>query len=384
MSPDELAAAGRALYGERWQTSLAMDLSISDRTMRRWLVSQMPIPDGFRRELRQVLIKRFKEIGALIGYLVNPSDMSVIHYPTNAVFSYDDAGDLTLVHSGVVAPGEIALVTAGAVEAVRQERERDKEMAKRFIRASAWWLTHSSYRPVRAPGHADRLYMSHHGWAVDFGGNSFLVGKAIERCRTILEQCRDEAARGQVLSRSDIEARLKKAISGAVANSIGEEYQGYYPITNDDLLKFGAQGIGADDGAIFMIEESDLQWDGEVLAAPGRAAAAASETPMIEGVPFNPVFLTSVDELELSVRSANCLKNDNIGYIGDLVQKSEAEMLRTPNFGRKSLNEIKEVLSHMGLHWGMEIPGWPPENIEALAKAYAARAETREGSPINA
>ena len=87
-----------------------------------------------------------------------------------------------------------------------------------------------------------------------------------------------------------------------------------------------------------------------------------------EDMPFNKNLLRKVDELELSVRSANCLKNDNIVYIGDLVQKTEAEMLRTPNFGRKSLNEIKEVLSGMGLHLGMEIPNWPPENIEDLAK----------------
>ena len=85
-------------------------------------------------------------------------------------------------------------------------------------------------------------------------------------------------------------------------------------------------------------------------------------------LPFNKNLLRKVDELELSVRSANCLKNDNIVYIGDLVQKTEAEMLRTPNFGRKSLNEIKEVLATMGLHLGMEIPNWPPENIEELAK----------------
>jgi DNA-directed RNA polymerase subunit alpha len=83
---------------------------------------------------------------------------------------------------------------------------------------------------------------------------------------------------------------------------------------------------------------------------------------------FNKNLLRRVEELELSVRSANCLKNDNIIYIGDLVQKSEAEMLRTPNFGRKSLNEIKEVLAQMNLHLGMEIPDWPPENIEELAK----------------
>jgi DNA-directed RNA polymerase subunit alpha len=98
-----------------------------------------------------------------------------------------------------------------------------------------------------------------------------------------------------------------------------------------------------------------------------RKEAAAEAIPDLA---FNPAFLKKVDELELSVRSANCLKNDNIVYIGDLVQKSEAEMLRTPNFGRKSLNEIKEVLAQMGLHLGMEVPGWPPENIEELAKRF--------------
>ncbi|SVB26968.1 uncharacterized protein METZ01_LOCUS179822, partial [marine metagenome] len=83
---------------------------------------------------------------------------------------------------------------------------------------------------------------------------------------------------------------------------------------------------------------------------------------------FNKNLLKKVEELELSVRSMNCLKNDNIIYIGDLVQKTEPEMLRTPNFGRKSLNEIKEVLNSMSLYLGMEIPNWPPENIAELSK----------------
>jgi DNA-directed RNA polymerase subunit alpha len=100
---------------------------------------------------------------------------------------------------------------------------------------------------------------------------------------------------------------------------------------------------------------------------PKKEIGAAESIPDLA---FNPAFLKKVDELELSVRSANCLKNDNIVYIGDLVQKSEAEMLRTPNFGRKSLNEIKEVLAQMGLHLGMEVPGWPPENIDELAKRF--------------
>ena len=96
------------------------------------------------------------------------------------------------------------------------------------------------------------------------------------------------------------------------------------------------------------------------------------EETVVREVPTEPEFnkslLRKVDELELSVRSMNCLKNDNIIYIGDLVQKSEGEMLRTPNFGRKSLNEIKEVLTGMSLYLGMEIPNWPPDNIVELSK----------------
>ena len=97
---------------------------------------------------------------------------------------------------------------------------------------------------------------------------------------------------------------------------------------------------------------------------------AISRAEVESGLEINPLLLKKVDELELSVRSANCLKNDNLVYIGDLIQKTEAEMLRTPNFGRKSLNEIKEVISGMGLHLGMEIEDWPPENLEDIAKKY--------------
>ena len=96
--------------------------------------------------------------------------------------------------------------------------------------------------------------------------------------------------------------------------------------------------------------------------------AEIQQVPKVVELEFNKNLLRKVDELELSVRSMNCLKNDNIIYIGDLVQKTEPEMLRTPNFGRKSLNEIKEVLNGMSLYLGMEIPNWPPENIAELSK----------------
>lgn len=89
---------------------------------------------------------------------------------------------------------------------------------------------------------------------------------------------------------------------------------------------------------------------------------------LVANLSFNKNMLRKVDELELSVRSANCLKSENIFYIGDLVQKTEAEMLKTPNFGRKSLNEIKEMLTQMGLNFGMAVEKWPPENIEELVK----------------
>ena len=109
--------------------------------------------------------------------------------------------------------------------------------------------------------------------------------------------------------------------------------------------------------------------EGAVRSAPTMAGTAVSPVEsQADTNQLNRYLLKKVDELELSVRSANCLKNDNIIYIGDLVQKTEAEMLRTPNFGRKSLNEIKEVLASMGLRLGMDIPGWPPENIEEMAK----------------
>ncbi|WP_112311953.1 DNA-directed RNA polymerase subunit alpha [Pseudogemmobacter bohemicus] len=125
-------------------------------------------------------------------------------------------------------------------------------------------------------------------------------------------------------------------------------------LTPDDAVAYAAR-ILQDQLAVFVnFDEPEAARAGEVDS----------------GLEFNPLLLKKVDELELSVRSANCLKNDNIVYIGDLIQKTEAEMLRTPNFGRKSLNEIKEVLSGMGLHLGMEVEDWPPENIEDLAKRF--------------
>ena len=136
-------------------------------------------------------------------------------------------------------------------------------------------------------------------------------------------------------------------------------------ISPDDAVAYSAR-ILQDQLQLFV------HFDEGMVSVPtmaGIAAPSAAESEA-DANQLNRYLLKKVDELELSVRSANCLKNDNIVYIGDLVQKSEAEMLRTPNFGRKSLNEIKEVLAQMGLHLGMEVPGWPPENIDELAKRF--------------
>lgn len=133
-------------------------------------------------------------------------------------------------------------------------------------------------------------------------------------------------------------------------------------VTPEDAIAYAAR-ILQDQLQLFVHFEEAL----DAVSSPIGVAAQQSQAES-DANQLNRYLLKKVDELELSVRSANCLKNDNIIYIGDLVQKTEAEMLRTPNFGRKSLNEIKEVLSSMGLRLGMDIPGWPPENIEEMAK----------------
>ena len=137
-------------------------------------------------------------------------------------------------------------------------------------------------------------------------------------------------------------------------------------ITPDDAVGYAGR-ILQDQLALFVqFDDSSMPRSAAPIGQP--ATPVSINEPIGDTQQINRYLLKKVDELELSVRSANCLKNDNIIYIGDLVGKTEAEMLRTPNFGRKSLNEIKEVLSSMGLRLGMEIPGWPPENIEEMAK----------------
>jgi DNA-directed RNA polymerase subunit alpha len=114
--------------------------------------------------------------------------------------------------------------------------------------------------------------------------------------------------------------------------------------------------------------EEAIRYAARVLVSQLTVFADLKGTPLPVELPkapqIDPVLLRPVDDLELTVRSANCLKAENIYYIGDLIQRTETELLKTPNLGRKSLNEIKEVLASRGLTLGMKLESWPPAGLE--------------------
>ncbi|MBS0496749.1 MAG: DNA-directed RNA polymerase subunit alpha [Proteobacteria bacterium] len=118
--------------------------------------------------------------------------------------------------------------------------------------------------------------------------------------------------------------------------------------------------------------EEAIRYAARVLVQQLSVFADLESTPIPKEKPqapqIDPILLRPVDDLELTVRSANCLKVENIYYIGDLIQRTEAELLRTPNLGRKSLNEIKEVLAARELTLGMKLDNWPPANLESVSK----------------
>ena len=120
-------------------------------------------------------------------------------------------------------------------------------------------------------------------------------------------------------------------------------------ISAEDAVRASAKIVVEQLAVFAQLEGSELVFD-----APAPRGAAQ----------FDPILLRPVDELELTVRSANCLKAENIYYIGDLIQRTENELLKTPNLGRKSLNEIKEVLASRGLTLGMKLENWPPAALE--------------------
>jgi len=133
MNPDQLAAFGRALYGERWQTALATDLRVADRTMRRWLSGETPIGVSIASELRDLLLKRLGQMGGLIGYSINPADQTMLHHQTGAWFRYDDEGAITLLNANLLEQDIVPLIRFGAEEALRQQRERDPRIALTWI-----------------------------------------------------------------------------------------------------------------------------------------------------------------------------------------------------------------------------------------------------------
>jgi len=124
-------------------------------------------------------------------------------------------------------------------------------------------------------------------------------------------------------------------------------------INAEDAVRASAK-ILVEQLAVFAQLDGEFA-DGSILLQTSNRASAQN---------FDPILLRPVDELELTVRSANCLKAENIYYIGDLIQRTENELLKTPNLGRKSLNEIKEVLASRGLTLGMKLENWPPAGLE--------------------
>ncbi len=122
-------------------------------------------------------------------------------------------------------------------------------------------------------------------------------------------------------------------------------------VTAEDAVRSSAKILVEQLAVFAQLEGSELA----AFDAPAQRGSSAA---------FDPVLLRPVDELELTVRSANCLKAENIYYIGDLIQRTENELLKTPNLGRKSLNEIKEVLASRGLTLGMKLEGWPPTGLD--------------------
>ena len=144
MTPEKLATIGTALYGERWQTPLANDLQVADRTMRRWLAGESPIPGNIATELLALFERRKRTLNALTDYSTSALEHTVMNIRTNTVFRYDEAGRLTLQHPGFAESNEIPAITAGAQEALRLELQRDP-------RVKAYWVDKASGRMTATP-----------------------------------------------------------------------------------------------------------------------------------------------------------------------------------------------------------------------------------------
>jgi hypothetical protein len=144
MTPEKLATIGIALYGDRWQTALANDLRVADRTMRRWLSGDSPIPENVATELLVLFEKRKRVLNALTDYSINVLTHTVINVRTNTVFGYDEAGQLALRYPGFATPGDIPAIAEGAQEALRLELQRDP-------RIKGYWLDRASGAMTASP-----------------------------------------------------------------------------------------------------------------------------------------------------------------------------------------------------------------------------------------
>lgn len=133
MNPDQLAAFGRSLYGERWQTALAADLKVADRTIRRWLSGENPIPLSVSAEVRSLLLKRLGQLGGLIGYSINISTHTMLHHQTGAWFQFDDDRNIALLNAELVDSDIVPLIRFGAEEALRRYFERDTTVMHSWV-----------------------------------------------------------------------------------------------------------------------------------------------------------------------------------------------------------------------------------------------------------
>lgn len=166
--------------------------------------------------------------------------------------------------------------------------------------------------------------------------------------------------RGDLFRRADGRVELLKTEINRICQALSDPWPSEVvyrpllgetnPIINDEIKKVD-----------LYLNNLEMLWQLGTAGVPPLEA----NTPAL-----NPLLFRKVSELELSVRTANCLKNENVVYIGDLVQKFELEMLRIPNFGMRSFHEIKEMLATMGLHLGTEVPNWPPTNIKELSARF--------------
>ncbi len=127
LTPDDLAAAGRALYGAHWQGQLAQALSVGDRTLRRWLSRELPIPEGLEYQLYELLEKRMRLVGGLVAFDVRLDVRGVLHHPSGAYFRIDEGDNVTLLPDPRHFRGyDLASIEAGAVAAVQRERARER------------------------------------------------------------------------------------------------------------------------------------------------------------------------------------------------------------------------------------------------------------------